>query len=201
MAFRTLLALTLCFGAAPAAQAQFIRNRFGFGAGPSAPVGQFHSSTGGQGFGYGIEAFGSAWMKWRPLPVPLRLDLSWGVNGANEALAGALQSAIAGASPSEHATRFGASLDVVSSLGRSGTRPYLMGGGGLYRTSLSVKSASGKGTDTEVKPGWNAGAGLLCPLRHFDLFFEARWVYVSPISGLPRMTYIPVIMGLRFGKN
>ena len=43
------------------------------------------------------------------------------------------------------------------------------------------------------------GRGLAFALRGVTLFFEARYVNVAAVSGLPRTTFLPFTTGIRFG--
>ncbi len=77
-------------------------------------------------------------------------------------------------------------------------RPYLIGGGGLYRQGCSDCG----GADSENKGGINIGGGLQVPLSGFTSIIEARWHLIfDSEDGVPdssNTTFIPISVGLLF---
>ena len=71
-----------------------------------------------------------------------------------------------------------------------GIRPYVIAGGGLYRTSF-------EGGDAESDLGVNVGGGLEFNLSGFTTFAEARFVNVFG-EGDFNARYIPITFGIRF---
>ncbi len=75
-------------------------------------------------------------------------------------------------------------------------RPYIIGGGGLYRESCSdCNESSNHG-------GLNVGAGIQVPLSGFTSIIEARWHIIfdsdSDIEGDSNTTFVPISVGLLF---
>ncbi len=81
-------------------------------------------------------------------------------------------------------------LGTVSAEG--GIRPYVVAGGGLYRTSISEGNS-----DSNNDLGVNVGGGLEFNLSGFTTFAEARFVNVFG-EGDFNARYIPITFGIRF---
>ena len=77
-------------------------------------------------------------------------------------------------------------------------RPYIIGGGGLYRVGCSDCG----GLDSQNKGGINIGAGIQVPLSGFTSIIEARWHMIfdndSDIEGDSNTTFVPISVGLLF---
>lgn len=77
-------------------------------------------------------------------------------------------------------------------------RPYIIGGGGLYRVGCSDCG----GFESENKGGINIGAGVQVPLSGFTSIIEARWHMIFDSSDdIPddsNTTFIPISVGLLF---
>ncbi len=77
-------------------------------------------------------------------------------------------------------------------------RPYIIGGGGLYRVGCSDCG----GLDSENKGGINLGAGIQVPLSGFTSIIEARWHMIfdsdSDIPDSSNSMFIPISVGLLF---
>jgi opacity protein-like surface antigen len=72
--------------------------------------------------------------------------------------------------------------------------PYVIGGAGLYRTSVDV---NGGGTASENDFGFNIGGGIKIPLStSFETFVEARYNHVTLTNG--SFSFIPVTVGVMF---
>ncbi len=77
-------------------------------------------------------------------------------------------------------------------------RPYLIGGGGLYRsTAKGTGLASGFDSDATNDLGIAVGGGLEFKLAGFSTFAEARFVNVFG-DGDGNARWIPVTFGIRF---
>jgi hypothetical protein len=95
--------------------------------------------------------------------------------------------------------------NVVFPLGREqaegGIRPYLIGGGGLYRSTYDVNIAGFGSSSSGNDPGFSVGGGFEFQLSGFSTFAEARFVNVfggdAPgRSGNAR--WMPITFGIRF---
>lgn len=77
-------------------------------------------------------------------------------------------------------------------------RPYIIGGGGLYRVGCSDCG----GLDAENKGGINIGGGIQVPLSGFTSIIEARWHIVfdsdDTVADDSNTMFIPISVGLLF---
>ena len=77
-------------------------------------------------------------------------------------------------------------------------RPYIIGGGGLYRVGCSDCGD----LDSENKGGINVGAGIEVPLSGFTSIIEARWHMIfdseDTIADDSNTTFVPISVGLLF---
>ena len=185
--------------AAVSVAAQGLHPQFGLGGGLTAPVGDYHSTAGGQGFSTAWHALALLAFKLPVLPVGFRVDVSYGSNGANNTLKDSLTNRV-GAPTDEKTKLAGASVNLTyQSSSAARVKPYAIGGLGVYHTTISVNT-SGSTTDrAATKLAWNLGGGLTVALRGVALFFEARYVNVAAVSGFPRTTFLPFTTGIRFG--
>jgi hypothetical protein len=70
--------------------------------------------------------------------------------------------------------------------------PYVIGGGGLYRTNIDF---NGGGSTGENHFGFNVGAGIKLPLStSFETFVEARYNHVAVNGGT--FGFIPLTVGI-----
>jgi len=185
--------------AAVSVAAQGVHPQFGLGGGLTAPVGDYHSTAGGQGFSTAWHGLALLAFKLPLLPVGFRIDVSYGSNGANNTLKDSLTNRV-GAPTDEKTKLAGASVNLTyqsSSAGR--VKPYAIGGVGVYHTTISVSSSGSTSDRAATKLAWNLGGGLTVGLRAVALFFEARYVNVAAVSGFPRTTFLPFTTGIRFG--
>jgi opacity protein-like surface antigen len=84
-----------------------------------------------------------------------------------------------------------------SAVAEGGIRPYLIGGGGLYRsTAEGTGAASGFDTDATNDLGIAVGGGVEFKLAGFSTFAEARFVNVFGDGDSAR--WVPVTFGIRF---
>jgi opacity protein-like surface antigen len=84
--------------------------------------------------------------------------------------------------------------NLVFDLPMAGLTPYVIGGAGLYRTSIAL---NGGGTASENDFGFNIGGGLKIPLStSFETFVEARYNRVTINNG--SFSFIPVTFGVLF---
>ena len=84
-----------------------------------------------------------------------------------------------------------------SMVAEGGIRPYLIGGGGLYRTqSEGTGVASGAESEASNDLGIAVGGGVEFKLAGFTTFGEARFVNVFRDGASSR--WIPITFGIRF---
>ena len=95
----------------------------------------------------------------------------------------------------------GASANLVLPLTQSIVKPYVIGGGGVYRRRVAQDIG---GTldefrslrDTQTDVGYNGGVGLSIGGMGPSLFIEAR--YVSVATSPDRTKFVPVVIGFSF---
>lgn len=179
--------------------AQGLHPQFGIGMGLTVPVGDYHATARGQGFNSAWQGLALMVLKPPSLPVGLRVDASYSGNSANEQLKGDLTSAVG--QPSDEKTKLlGASLNVTypaSSAAR--VKPFVIGGIGLYHTTLSTTIGTSTTQESATKLAWNLGGGVVYGVGGVVLFVEARYVNVAAVSGFPRVTFLPLAAGVRVG--
>ena len=82
--------------------------------------------------------------------------------------------------------------NLVYSLPGISFSPYVIGGAGLYRTSVDI---DGGGSAGENHFGFNAGGGIKIPISSsFETFVEARYSRVTVDNG--SMSFIPITVGI-----
>ena len=164
-----------------------------------APVGDYHATASGQGFNTAWQGLVLLAFKLPALPVGFRIDATYGANSANDRLKDTLSAALG--QPTDEKTKLaGVSVNVTYPAARSApVRPYAIGGVGLYHTTISTSTSASTADRAATKLAWNLGGGLAFALRGVTLFFEARYVNVAAVSGLPRTTFLPFTTGIRFG--
>lgn len=171
-----LLAVMALVVAASPASAQSIR--WGLGAGLLMPMGDYADAdkmgyTAGLGGTYNL-----------PSGVGIRADISYGTSSEKDGI-------------TAHSTKImGGMASVVYAFGSAGPKPYLLGGIGLSNVKFDVSGTSA----SETKVSFGFGAGLAFPLGTGGnrLFVESRYTSVST-SGSP-VTFLPIVVGLSFGK-
>jgi len=111
---------------------------------------------------------------------------SWGAKGLAGQLADGSLSSLAFAA------------NVMFALGGEGAamKPYLIGGGGMYRSKASFSVLGFSGSATSTDPGIQAGAGFDFKLSGFSTFLEAKFVNI--FSDGNSTTYVPITFGVRF---
>lgn len=185
--------------AAVTVAAQGVRPQFGVGAGLMVPVGDYHATASGQGFKTAWQGLALLAFQLPSLPVGFRVDVAYGANSANDRLKAELTTRL-GQETDEKAKLLGTSLNVTYPASSSArVKPYLLGGIGVYHTTISVTQSNATTHDSQTKLAWNLGGGIVYGLQGVALFLEARYVHVAPVSGFPRATFLPVTAGIRFG--
>jgi opacity protein-like surface antigen len=173
--------------------------QFGFAAGVAVPTGDFHASAGGQGFNTAWQAMMLVAFKVPGLPVGLRADGTYGAYAANDRLKADLTARLG--TPADEKTKLlGANVGLTYPYGStSRVQPYLVGGVGAYRVTITTTSGGSSADTSETKFAWNLGGGMLYRLRGAALFLEARYVDVTAVSGFPKTTFLPITAGMRLG--
>jgi len=196
---RAARAVVVASFAAASVAAQGVHPQFGLGGGLMAPVGDYHATASGQGFNTAWHGLALLAFKLPALPVGFRIDATYGANSANDRLKDTLSAALG--QPTDEKTKLaGVSVNVTYPASSSAlVRPYAIGGVGLYHTTISTSTSASTGDRAATKLAWNLGGGLAFALRGVTLFFEARYVNVAAVSGLPRTTFLPFTTGIRFG--
>jgi len=196
---RAARAVVIASCAAASVAAQGVHPQFGLGGGLMAPVGDYHATASGQGFNTAWHGLALLAFKLPALPVGFRIDATYGANSANDRLKDTLSAALG--QPTDEKTKLaGVSVNVTYPAARSApVRPYAIGGVGLYHTTISTSTSASTADRAATKLAWNLGGGLAFALRGVTLFFEARYVNVAAVSGLPRTTFLPFTTGIRFG--
>jgi hypothetical protein len=166
------LALALCATPALRAQRQPTEGiRFGFGVGPTLPIGNY-----GDRDKMGYHVLGVLQLPISASPVHLRVDVLYGQT-SHDVGAGST-------------TLFGGTVDALYHLGdrAASARPYILGGLGLYNVD-----AFGA---TQSKIAYGFGGGLLFGLSGLNAFVEAR--YMSVQTSGASLTFVPITVGLMF---
>jgi opacity protein-like surface antigen len=170
-----LLAVMALVVAARPASAQSIR--WGVAGGLLMPMGDYGDAdkmgfTGGIGGTYNL-----------PSGLGIRADLSYGTTSEKDGI-------------TPHSTKLlGGMASLVYGFGAAGPKPYIMGGLGLTNAKIDVGGTSA----SETKVTFGFGAGLTFPLGTGGnrLFVESRY---TNISTDPSLTYLPIVVGISFGK-
>ena len=196
---RAARAVVIASCAAASVAAQGVHPQFGLGGGLMAPVGDYHATASGQGFNTAWHGLALLAFKLPALPVGFRIDATYGANSANDSLKAQLTTQLG--EPTDKKTKLaGVSVNVTYPASSSApVRPYAIGGVGLYHMTISTSTSASTGDRAATKLAWDLGGGLAFALRGVTLFFEARYVNVAAVSGLPRTTFLPFTTGIRFG--
>jgi opacity protein-like surface antigen len=171
-----LLAVMALAVAARPASAQSIR--WGLGAGLLMPMGDYADAD---KLGY-TAGFGGTY--YLPGGLGIRADLSYGTSSEKDGI-------------TAHNTKImGGMASVVYGFGAAGPKPYVMGGLGLSNVKVDVSGTSA----SETKVSFGVGAGVAFPLGTGGnrLFAETRYTSVSTSGS--SVTFLPIIVGISFGK-
>jgi opacity protein-like surface antigen len=192
------MSVTLASLVAVAVVAQGNAPRFGIATGLAMPVGSYHSS-GGEGFNTAWQIMALVAFKPPVIPFGVRVDVTYGAHDANDQLNGDLTSRI-GQPATEKAKLVGGNVDVVyPAASAARVQPYVLGGIGVYHTTITVTVADSTPTDADTKLAWNLGGGISYSVRSIALFLEVRYISAGAVTGFPRSTVLPITAGVRFG--
>jgi hypothetical protein len=168
-----VLGLALGLVAAPTLRAQQPTEgiRFGFGVGPTLPIGDY-----GNVDKLGYHVLGALQMPISGSPVHVRVDVMYSQT-SHDIVSG-------------NTTLFGSTVDALYHLGdrAASARPYILGGLGLYNVDA--------GGASEAKLAFGFGGGLLFNLSGLNAFVEAR--YMSVQTSGSSLTFVPITVGLMF---
>ena len=171
-----LAVMALVVVAARPASAQNIR--WGVGAGLLMPMGDYADAdklgfTGGVGGTYNL-----------PGGVGIRADVSYGTTSEKSGV-------------TAHSTKiFGGMVSAVYAFGTAGPKPYIMGGLGLSNVKIDVSGTSA--SETKVAFGFGAGVSLPLGTGGNRLFAETRYTSVSTSGS--SINFLPIVVGISFGK-
>jgi opacity protein-like surface antigen len=171
-----LAVMALCAVAVRPATAQNIR--WGVGAGLLMPMGDYADIdklgfTGGVGGTYYL-----------PGGVGIRVDATYGTTSEKSGVLA-------------HSTKIaGGMASVVYAFGSTGPKPYVMGGLGLSNVKISAGGTSA--SETKVAFGFGAGVSLPMGTGGSRLFAETRYTSVSTSGS--SVTFLPLVVGISFGK-
>ncbi len=111
---------------------------------------------------------------------------SWGAKGIAGSLADGNRSALTFAA------------NAMFSLGddAAAMKPYLIGGGGMYRSKASFSVLGFEGSAESTDPGIQVGAGFEFKLSGFSTFVEGKFVNVFGDGG--SSNWVPITFGVKF---
>src|SRR5947209_8011679 len=157
---RAARAVAVASLAAGTVAAQGMRPQFGLGGGLLAPVGDYHATAGGQGFNTAWQGLALLAFKLPGLPVGFRVDVGYGADSANDRLKSQLSTALG--QPTDEKTKLaGASVNLTyRSSSSARVKPYVIGGVGVYHTTISVSTTDSTTDRAATKLAWNLGGGL-----------------------------------------
>ncbi|HKW41669.1 MAG TPA: hypothetical protein VJN39_10505, partial [Gemmatimonadales bacterium] len=197
---RTAASLTVACLLAASVAAQGNAPPFGVATGPAMPVGSYHSANGGEGFNSAWQLMALVAFKPAAIPLGVRIDVSYGSHAGNDQLNGDLTSAL-GQPAREQAKLLGGNVDLTypaTSVAR--LQPYVLGGIGVYHTTITVTVGDSTPSDAATKLAWNFGGGISYggAGRPFAVFLEVRYISVGAVSGFPRRRPFAVFLEVRY---
>jgi hypothetical protein len=162
----------LCIAPALRAQSQPTEGiRFGFGAGPTLPIGNY-----GDFDKMGYNVTGVLQMPISQSAWHLRIDVQYSQTSHDGAPG--------------NTTLFGTTVDGLLHLGgrAASARPYILGGLGLYNVDA--------GGGNQAKLAFGFGGGFLFGMSGLNAFVEAR--YMSVQTSGSSLSFVPITFGLMF---
>jgi hypothetical protein len=159
--------------------------RFALGAGVAVPMSDFADAV---GTGFHLEGTGSKQL-----------------NGSAAFLRGELGAAMYGSKTygggvSGKGNQLGAVADIgYNFASTSSLKPYVLGGLGLHRTSVTVDLGSGNGSqsDNNTAMGFNAGAGMRFKMGAHVAYLEGRYMNNGSWQGA-NIASFPIAFGVEF---
>jgi len=170
-----------CMALAGIAAAQAPSVRFGLGGGAIVPVGDYKEADKIGWHGLGMVQVGLP-----PLPVDIRVDGLYGQTTHKDI----------GTTPVSGNTKlYGGLLSVVYNVRANVlTRPYIVGGAGVYHVKVDVPGI----TADETRFAFGVGGGVSVGRGRTRFFVEGRFVSVRESGG--STSFLPVTAGVSFGK-
>jgi hypothetical protein len=159
--------------------------KFSLGAGVSMPMADFADAV---GTGFHVEGTGLKQLSGSA--AFLRGELGFTYYGSKTY----------GGGMSGSGNQLGAVADIGYNFASSSTvKPYVLGGLGLHRTSLTVDAGSGNGTasDNNTALGFNAGAGMRFKMGAHIAYLEARYMNNGSWNGA-NIASFPIAFGVEF---
>ncbi|HEY7683133.1 MAG TPA: outer membrane beta-barrel protein [Gemmatimonadales bacterium] len=175
----TAIGIAVSLGGTPLAAQSF---SYGVGGGLTIPTGDFSD-----GFNTGwnlLAVLGYG----RNAGLGFRGDFYYGQNGIKDPFDG-------------HAKLAGGLANVVYTFpgGRS-TRPYVIGGVGVFNAKVNVSAGGLSGSDSETKFAFGLGGGASFRAgRDSRVFAESRFIVVNTSDG--STNFIPLTVGISFGTK
>jgi opacity protein-like surface antigen len=154
--------------------------------GLSLPVGDL-----GDGFDSGYNITGNIYLKPAASRFSFRGDVGYESFGAK------VNNSIAGVDLNILSVTGNILFPLSSSMAEGSIRPYLIGGGGLYRSKVEGTGAASGESESSNDLGIGVGGGLEFKLAGFSTFAEARFVNVFG-DGDSDARWIPITFGIRF---
>ncbi len=158
---------------------------FAMGAGIAMPVSDFADAV---GTGFHLEGLGTKQLSGSP--VFLRGELGVALYG-DKAYGGGV---------SGKGNQLGAVMDLgYSFVSTSTIKPYVLGGLGVHRTSLTVNAGpnNGSATDDNTALGFNAGAGMRFKMGAHVAYLEGRYMNQGNWNGA-NIASFPIAFGVEF---
>ena len=179
-----ILGLLSCLVLPLTLQAQTARTiSLGVSGGMSLPMGDL-----ADGYDAGYNVTGHIYVKPATMAFSLRGDVSydsWKGKGSNDIVDGNLSA-------------LGFTGNGLFYIGEStmAMRPYVLAGGGMYRTKSTATIGGLEASNTSTDPGIQGGVGLSFALSGFSTFLEAR--YVNVFGDGDSFNFVPITFGVRF---
>jgi opacity protein-like surface antigen len=164
--------------------------KLGGDLGATVPLGDF-----GDNADLGFHLGGLIEYKPQSFPVNLRGEITYHRNGLKN---GFFSDVPGGGDINGHVSMINFIGNAVIPFGdaASNTRPYAIGGLGLYRMKFSGSVAGFDLSSTDTKFGINVGGGVTFNLSGFDTFIEAR--FHSVFTSGSNTNFIPISFGFKF---
>ena len=157
--------------------------KFAIGAGVAMPMSDFADAV---GTGFHVEGLGSKQLNGSA--AFLRGELGFSMYGDKTY----------GGGTSGKGNQLGAVADIGYNFASSSTvKPYVLGGLGLHRTSLTVENGGVSASDDNTAMGFNAGAGMRFKMGGHVAYLEGRYMNNGSWQGA-NIASFPIAFGVEF---